>query len=45
MRSDSGSWVLGKPFAGRTLGLYGYGRIAKIVEGYRAFGMNVIWWG
>ena len=30
----------------RTLGLYGYGRIAKIVEGYaKAFGMNVIWWG
>jgi D-3-phosphoglycerate dehydrogenase len=28
------------------LGLYGYGRIAKIVEGYaKAFGMNVIWWG
>jgi D-3-phosphoglycerate dehydrogenase len=31
---------------GRTLGLYGYGRIAKAVAGYaQAFGMNVIWWG
>ena len=44
----AGHWQLGvgKTIHGRTLGLYGYGRIAKIVEGYaKAFGMNVIWWG
>ena len=43
----SGNWQLGvgKTIHGRTLGLYGYGRIAKIVEGYATFGMNVIWWG
>jgi D-3-phosphoglycerate dehydrogenase len=44
----AGKWQLGvgKTIHGRTLGLYGYGRIAKIVEGYaKAFGMNVIWWG
>ena len=44
----SGNWQLGvgKTIHGRTLGLYGYGRIAKIVEGYaKAFGMNVVWWG
>ena len=44
----AGNWQLGvgKTIHGRTLGLYGYGRIAKIVEGYaKAFGMNVIWWG
>ena len=30
---------------GRTLGLYGYGRIAKVVAEYaRAFGMNVLVW-
>jgi D-3-phosphoglycerate dehydrogenase len=30
---------------GRTLGLYGYGRIAKAVAGYaKAMGMHVQWW-
>lgn len=44
----NGGWQLGvgKTLYGRLLGLYGYGRIAKSVEGYaRAFGMKVIWWG
>ncbi len=43
----SGNWMMGvgKTLRGRTLGLYGYGRIAKAVEKYaQAFGMNVIWW-
>lgn len=45
---QSGNWQMGvgKTLYGRTLGLYGYGRIAKRVETYaQAFGMNVIWWG
>ena len=44
---QSGNWQMGvgKTLRGRTLGLYGYGRIAKAVEGYaEAFGMNVVWW-
>jgi D-3-phosphoglycerate dehydrogenase len=43
----AGRWQMGvgKTLQGRTLGLYGYGRIAKTVAGYaRAFGMNVVWW-
>jgi len=43
----AGHWQagVGKTLRGRTLGLYGYGRIAKAVAGYaRAFGMNVLWW-
>lgn len=44
---QAGRWQMGvgKTLQGRTLGLYGYGRIAKAVEGYaEAFGMKVIWW-
>ena len=44
----AGNWQMGvgQTLAGRTLGLYGYGRIARAVAGYaRAFGMKVIWWG
>ena len=43
-----GQWQIGvgKTLMGRTLGLYGYGRIAKAVATYAAaFGMRVIWWG
>ncbi|MHA3980643.1 D-2-hydroxyacid dehydrogenase family protein [Halovulum sp. GXIMD14794] len=43
----AGHWQagVGKTLRGRTLGLYGYGRIATAVAGYaRAFGMNVLWW-
>ncbi|WP_420004372.1 D-2-hydroxyacid dehydrogenase family protein [Arenibacterium sp. LLYu02] len=43
----SGDWQIGvgKTAAGRTLGLYGYGRIARLAAGYaRAFGMEVVWW-
>lgn len=44
---QAGNWQLapGQTLAGRTLGLYGYGRIARQVEVYaRAFGMRVQWW-
>lgn len=43
----AGTWQIGvgQSLTGRTLGLYGYGRIAKQVAGYaRAFGMEVQWW-
>ena len=43
----SGNWQMapGQTLAGRTLGLYGYGRIAKQVAIYaKSFGMNVLWW-
>ncbi len=44
----AGKWQagVGQTLAGRTLGLYGYGRIAKAVAGYaKAFDMTVTWWG
>lgn len=44
---QQGHWQMGvgQSVAGRTLGLYGYGRIATQVAGYaEAFGMNVQWW-
>lgn len=43
----AGNWQMGvgQSLHGRTLGLYGYGRIAKLVASYaKAFGMNVVWW-
>ena len=37
---------LGMVLQGKTLGIWGYGRIGKVVAGYgRAFGMNVTVWG
>ncbi len=37
---------IGLVLKGRTLGIWGYGRIGALVAGYgRAFGMNVIVWG
>ena len=37
---------LGTRLAGKTLGIWGYGRIGRIVAGYgRAFGMRVLIWG
>lgn len=44
----AGTWQMGvgRTLRGRVLGLYGYGKISKVVAGYaRAFGMEVIWWG
>jgi D-3-phosphoglycerate dehydrogenase / 2-oxoglutarate reductase len=43
----SGGWQsgVGSTLRGRTLGIYGYGRIGKVVAGYgRAFGMPVLVW-
>lgn len=42
-----GDWQMsvGRTLRGRTLGLYGYGRIARAVETYAtALGMRVQWW-
>ncbi len=44
---QSGSWQIGvgTTLRGKTLGIYGYGRIGSVVAGYgRAFGMNVLVW-
>ena len=39
-------YCLGSVLRGKTLGIWGYGRIGQIVAGYgRAFGMNVRIWG
>lgn len=43
----AGGWQMGvgKSVRGRTIGLYGYGRIGRAVAGYaEAFGMQVQWW-
>jgi D-3-phosphoglycerate dehydrogenase / 2-oxoglutarate reductase len=43
----SGAWQIGvgNSLRGKTLGIYGYGRIGAAVAGYgRAFGMNVVVW-
>ena len=44
---QAGTWQMGvgRTLRGRTLGLYGYGRIGGAVAEYaRAIGMNVQWW-
>ncbi|NIZ14468.1 D-2-hydroxyacid dehydrogenase family protein [Phaeobacter sp. HF9A] len=46
--AKAGQWQMGvgRTLRGRQLGLYGYGRIGRVVADYaRAFGMNVTWWG
>ena len=43
----SGNWQIGvgHTLRGKTLGIYGYGRIGSVVAGYgKAFGMNVLVW-
>jgi D-3-phosphoglycerate dehydrogenase len=43
----AGRWQcgVGTSLRGKTFGVYGYGRIAKVVAGYaKAFGMNVLVW-
>ena len=43
----SGTWQMGvgRTLRGKTLGLFGYGRIAKAVAGYaEAMGVKVQWW-
>lgn len=40
------NFALGSALHGRTLGIWGYGRIGQIVAGYgRVFGMQVLVWG
>lgn len=44
---QSGRWQkgVGRSLRGKTLGLFGYGRIARVVAGYaEAFGMEVLVW-
>jgi len=45
----AGKWqayLIGGGLRGKTLGIYGYGRIGAVVAGYgKAFGMNVLAWG
>jgi D-3-phosphoglycerate dehydrogenase / 2-oxoglutarate reductase len=43
----AGNWQIGvgHTLRGKTLGIYGYGRIGAVVAGYgKAFGMNVLVW-
>lgn len=47
-RFRAGQWqtTVGRALHGRTLGIYGFGRLGKVVAGYgRAFGMRVLAWG
>lgn len=44
---QAGHWQtgVGGTLGGRTLGIYGYGRIGSVVAGYgKAFGMNILVW-
>lgn len=44
----AGRWqsTMGQGLRGKTLGIYGYGRIGAVVAGYgKAFGMKVLIWG
>jgi D-3-phosphoglycerate dehydrogenase / 2-oxoglutarate reductase len=44
---QAGKWQIGvgETLRGKTLGIYGYGRIGSVVAGYgKAFGMNVLIW-
>ncbi len=44
--SMPGNFGLGMVLAGKVLGIWGYGRIGKLVAGYgKAFGMRVLVWG
>jgi D-3-phosphoglycerate dehydrogenase / 2-oxoglutarate reductase len=43
----AGNWqtAIGRTLRGKTLGIYGYGRIGGVLAGYgRAFGMNLLIW-
>jgi D-3-phosphoglycerate dehydrogenase len=43
---DVGDARLGRTLHGRTLGIWSYGRIGRLIAGYgRAFGMRVLVWG
>ena len=45
---QAGKWQIGvgHTLRGKTLGIYGYGRIGSVIAGYgKAFGMSVLVWG
>jgi len=47
-RAKAGLWQqgIGRSLRGRTVAIYGHGRIGRLVAGYaQAFGARVIWWG
>jgi D-3-phosphoglycerate dehydrogenase len=45
IRSGKWQYGLGQTLRGKTLGIFGYGRIGRAVAGYgKAFGMNVQFW-
>lgn len=47
-RAKAGQWQqgVGRSLRGKTIGIYGHGRIGKLIAGYaQAFGARVIWWG
>ena len=46
--AKAGQWQsgVGRTLRGKVIGLYGYGKIGKLVADYaRAFGCQVLWWG
>lgn len=46
--AKAGHWQagVGRTLRGKTLGIYGHGRIGRLVAGYaQAFGARAIWWG
>lgn len=47
-RAKAGHWQagVGRSLRGKTIGIYGHGRIGQLVARYaQAFGARVIWWG
>ena len=46
--AKAGHWQagVGRTLRGKTIGIYGHGRIGRLVAGYAtAFGARVVWWG
>lgn len=46
--AKAGQWQagVGRTLRGKTIGIYGHGRIGRLVAGYAAaFGARVLWWG
>lgn len=46
--AKAGHWQagVGRTLRGKTIGIYGHGRIGRLIAGYAAaFGARVIWWG
>ncbi|MDR7126424.1 D-2-hydroxyacid dehydrogenase family protein [Pseudotabrizicola sp. 4114] len=46
--AKAGKWQagVGRTLRGKTIGIYGHGRIGRLIAGYAAaFGAQVLWWG